>query len=109
MIYVYKFPLKLSNGFCHGSGNPIQFENVDWFNIENPNEPDLKMPADSLMKYIAGKRYAAGVDRLLVIDSEGLLTMTIRFTPCPLCRNVMPYLEVCQACGRINNNREEQA
>ena len=32
MVYVYKLPEKLSNGFCFGGGVPITFTNVDWFN-----------------------------------------------------------------------------
>jgi hypothetical protein len=32
MIYVYRLPVKLSDGYCFGGGNPITFTNVDWFN-----------------------------------------------------------------------------
>lgn len=36
MIYVYKLPDKLSDGYCFGGGNPITFTNVDW--ISTPED-----------------------------------------------------------------------
>ena len=33
MIYVYRLPPQLSNGFCFSGPVPIQFANVDWFNV----------------------------------------------------------------------------
>ena len=105
MIYVYTMPEKLSDGHCFNEGKPITFTNVDWFN--SPSEMGQSMTEKDIMKFIASKTYARTPDRLMVVDTADNFTMLITFAPCDLCRNVMPYMEVCQACGRINRNQSD--
>ena len=63
MIYVYRVPAKLSDGFCFNGGNAIPFTNVDWFD----NMRDGATRAD-LERFISGKRYADAP--LLVLQTE---------------------------------------
>lgn len=71
MIYVYKLPAKLSDGFCFDGGKPITFLNVDWFNgfdgIERKHIEDE----------IRQKRYATSGARLLVLSPDNDLSFTI--------------------------------
>ena len=104
MIYVYTMPDKLSDGHCFAEGKAITFTNVDWFN--SPSETGNTMNEKDIMQFIASKRYAQTSDRLMVIDTADHFTMLITFAPCVLCHD-MPYMEVCQACGRINRNESD--
>lgn len=102
MIYIYKLPETLSNGFCGTQGHPITMTNVDWFNSPSEVPHIEKISVDEFKKFIAGKVYARNSSRLMALDTEDHYTMLIKFTPCLLCNNAgMEYLDICQACGRI--------
>lgn len=70
-IHVYRLPAKLSNGYCFGRGNPIDFLNVDWFDavISECREP--------LVTFIKSKRYFDRAARFLVLADHADLTFTI--------------------------------
>jgi hypothetical protein len=71
MIYVYKLPAALSDGYCFGSGKPITFQNVDWFNGFDG------MKREHLEGFVRGKQYATNGDKLLVLSPENDLSFTI--------------------------------
>lgn len=70
-VHVYRLPAKLSDGYCFGGGQPVLFQNVDWFDamISEGREP--------LATFIKGKRYFNIWDRFLVLSDEPTLTFTI--------------------------------
>jgi hypothetical protein len=66
MIYVYRLPEKMSDGYCFGKVVPITFTNVDWFDGEGypagPTRSDLEA-------FIKSKRYYDPNRRFLVIGA----------------------------------------
>ena len=70
MIYVYRLPAKLADGFAFGGGNPVTFQNVDWFNgVEG-------MDREMLETHIQGKVYVKPGQTFLVMSPENDLTFT---------------------------------
>jgi hypothetical protein len=65
-IRVYRLPTKLTNGFCFGGGQPIEFLNVDWFQIPE----HVQVTRDELEKMIKAKIYWDPHARFLVLDSR---------------------------------------
>ena len=65
-IRVYRLPTKLTNGFCFGGGQPIEFLNVDWFQIPE----HVQVTRDELEKMIKAKVYWDPHARFLVLDSR---------------------------------------
>lgn len=59
-IRVYALPTKLTNGYCFGSGQPIMFINVDWFEHVLDDK-------DTLITFIQGKVYYRPDARYLVL------------------------------------------
>ena len=74
-VRVYRLPQRLTDGFCHGSGVPITFLNVDWF--ETPIEDGRAL----LEPFIQGKRYFDPSARFLVLSDDPTLTFTIEPAP----------------------------
>lgn len=70
-VRVYLLPQQLTNGYCFGTGKPITFQNVDWFEtvIDDGIEP--------LIAFIKGKRYYQPIFRYLVIGDHPGFTFTI--------------------------------
>ena len=52
MIYVYRLPPKLSDGYCFGGGRPITFVHVDWMDT-----PQSGMTLDEVKDWIRQKNY----------------------------------------------------
>jgi len=102
MIYVYKLPEKLANGYCYGGSVPITFENVDWMNSPSEMQTQNPISRDGFVKFIANKKYAKDRKPLMVVDTVDNYTMMIKFNPCLICKNTdMENLDICQACGRV--------
>ena len=64
MIYVYRLPFQLAQGYCFHGGNPITFQNVDWFN------DDHSMTNAELKKLIRGKSYAVPGKYLVLREGQ---------------------------------------
>ncbi len=71
MIFVYILPeeRELSDGFCKPEGNPITFQNVDWFNTPDELGQGGPMTEDDLVEFIQGKNYYHPTLPFLVIDT----------------------------------------
>lgn len=69
MIQVYRLPEKLTNGFCFGGGQPIEFENVDWFNAE-PVRGSAGPTEAQVRAFVMSKRYYDPKARFLVLDDR---------------------------------------
>lgn len=69
MLYVYRLPDKLSNGYCFGGWVPITFLNVDWFG----GAPEL--PISDVVSFVKGKRYYDPTARFLVVGSAFAFTI----------------------------------
>ena len=66
VVYVYRLPEKLSDGYCFGAGKEIGFTNVDWFSA--PKE--LKF--GDIQKHVKWKRYIVpGRAYLVLIPARG--------------------------------------
>lgn len=79
MIYVYKLPEKLSNGFCNSTPKPITFGNVDWFNSPSEMGEGEQISKPDFIELIAQKNYAQNREPLLVVDTHGDYSMLIKF------------------------------
>lgn len=66
-IRVYRLPEKLTNGFCHSGGNPIEFTNVDWFHAPEADSPFTR---DDLTGFLRAKNYYDPSARYLVLDDR---------------------------------------
>jgi hypothetical protein len=71
MVRVYRLPEKLTNGFAFGSGTPIEFTNVDWFEVPR------SLPATEVRLYVARKPYFHKRARFLVLGDAPHLVFTI--------------------------------
>jgi len=70
MVYVYRLPAKLADGFAFGAGKPITFQNVDWFNgVDGMNREMLETE-------VRGKFYVKPGQTFLVMSPENDLTFT---------------------------------
>jgi hypothetical protein len=67
VIYVYRLPKKLSDGYAFGGGKPIGFLNVDWFEGDGYPGQDGPATRQQLTEFIRGKRYFNGKARFLVL------------------------------------------
>lgn len=72
-VRVYRIPEKLTDGYCFGSGVPITFLNVDWFNALGSGPLDK----DNLITFIKSKRYYDPKARFLVLGDHPDLTFVI--------------------------------
>ncbi len=70
-VRVYRMPDKLTNGYCFGSGVPITFLNVDWF------EAPIKEGRASLETFIRSKRYFDRKSKFLVQSDHPDFTFCI--------------------------------
>lgn len=77
MIYVYRLPEKMSDGYCFGDDKLIQFQNVDWFNSPSETMGFGEMTLADMREFIEGKNYARSGDSLLVVDTVDDFTMLI--------------------------------
>ena len=75
LVRVYRLPGKLTDGYCFGSGVPITFVNVDWF------EAPVSGSADTLTNLIKGKRYYRPDHRFLVLGDHPNFVFTIDVDP----------------------------
>jgi hypothetical protein len=71
MIFVYRLPARLSDGFCFGGGRPITFQNVDWFNGYDG------VTREAIESEVRGKVYAKAGGRFLVLSPDNDITFTI--------------------------------
>lgn len=70
MVFVYRLPERLSDGYCFGGGRPITFQNMDWFNgIEG-------MDRAMLEKEVSRKVYVEPGVTYLVLSPENDLSFT---------------------------------
>jgi hypothetical protein len=86
MIYVYKLPAKLSDGYCFGVGNLIGFTNVDWF--DGDGYPAGRPPTRAeLTEFVKHKRYYQTDRRFLVLGDtpEHVFTIDPERARCPTC------------------------
>lgn len=72
MVYVYKLPKDLSNGYCFGPGVPVTFINVDWFTAD-PN-----VTREDLQSFISKKRYIGPGETFLVCSPELDISFTFK-------------------------------
>lgn len=71
MIYVYRLPVKMSDGFCFGGGVPITFTNVDWFS------GSAEMTRADVEKFIRAKNYLTPGHKWLVLSDTPDFTFTM--------------------------------
>lgn len=72
MVYVYRLPKDLSNGYCFGQGVPITFTNVDWFMVfDGATREDLQ-------QFIKQKRYVGADQTYLVCSPELDVSFTFK-------------------------------
>lgn len=72
MLYVYKLPRNLSNGYCFGPGVPIEFTNVDWVNT--PTHFDQRQVEDWLRQRIYFLKAKPGTRFLSICPARPDLT-----------------------------------
>ena len=70
MVYVYRLPTNLADGYAFGGGKPITFQNIDWFNGADG------MDREMLEAYVRGKSYVKPGQTFLVMSPENDLTFT---------------------------------
>lgn len=72
MVYVYRLPEQMSDGYCFGGGVPITFVNVDWFNgFDGMTRADLEYR-------ISRKRYLVPGQTFLVCSPENDISFTFK-------------------------------
>lgn len=74
MVYVYRLPApsNLTNGYCFHGGNPVTFENVDWFNgIDG-------MTREMLETEVRKKNYIVPGITFLVMSPENDISFTLQ-------------------------------
>jgi hypothetical protein len=70
-VRVYRLPPKLIAGYCFGTGVPITFTNVDWF------EALVSDGRERLVEFIKKKAYYDRRARFLVLGDDPHFTFTI--------------------------------
>ena len=64
MLYVYQIPEKMSDGYCFGDGVPIEFTNVDWFEVSDDTS------THEIVKYVLTKKYVKPDKKYIIIIPE---------------------------------------
>jgi hypothetical protein len=65
-IHVYRLPRVLNQGYCFGGGNPVTFQNVDWFDTPDKNfSPPMTLV--ELVDFISKKNYAHRGESYLIL------------------------------------------
>lgn len=71
MVYVYRLPDNLAEGYCFFGGRPIMFTNIDWFNgFDGMTKEDLELK-------VRQKKYCKVGDKILVLSPENNITFTM--------------------------------
>lgn len=75
-VHVYKLPKLLNNGFTFsGNGKPIEFLNVDFFDVS------WDIPREELEEFIKAKRYYVSGARYLVLAGPKYPTLSFTIEP----------------------------
>lgn len=72
MVYVYRLPHRMSEGYCFGGGHSIIFQNIDWFNGFDG------MTREDLERGISTKKYLRDGEAYLVCSPENDISFTFK-------------------------------
>jgi hypothetical protein len=85
-LHIYRLPDALNDGYCFGGGNPIPFQNVDFFDVacaccSVKLDGAGQMRRDQIEEFIRTKRYFDPAARFLILSPPGHPALTFTIEP----------------------------